>query len=127
MRTRVIGAAVGCMGLAVLLAACDESEQQKTTVQSRTAEVKPKKSADAASLPDSGLSWSTFDDYPYEDIGSGLYVRIYEIGGGEQLRVSGTSMKLNPMGIARIHRDGTETTIKGQEEWERVREQIAMN
>lgn len=115
------------MGLAVLLAACDESEQQKTAVQSQTTEVQQQKSTDAASLPDSGLSWSTFDEYPYEDIGSGLYIRLYEIGGGEQLRVSGTSLKSNPIGVVWIRRDGTETTIQGQEEWERVREQIAMN
>ncbi|MEJ8302784.1 hypothetical protein [Saccharibacillus sacchari] len=76
---------------------------------------------------DSGLSWSTFDEYPYEDIGSGLYIRIYEIGGGEQLRISGTSLKLNPMGVVWIHRDGTETVIEGRKEWERAREQIAMN
>lgn len=115
------------MGLAMLLGACDESEQQKKSVQSQTTEVKQAKNADAALLPNSGLSWSTFDEYPYEDIGSGLYIRIYEIGGGEQLRVSGTSMKMNPMGVAWIHRDGTETTIQGQEEWERMREQIATN
>lgn len=113
MRTRIMWATVGCIGLAVLLAVCDESQQVK--------------SADTSLLADSGLSWSTFDEYPYEDIGSGLYIRIYELGGGEQLRVSGTSLKSNPIGVVWVHRDGTETTIQGQEEWERMREQIAMN
>ncbi len=126
MRTRIMWAAVGCIGLAVLLSACDESQQEKT-VQLQATEVKQVKSADTSLLADSGLSWSTFDEYPYEDIGSGLYIRIYELGGGEQLRVSGTSLKSNPIGVVWIRRDGTETTIQGQEEWERMREQIAIN
>jgi len=123
LRTRIVWTVIGCASLAFVLGACENG-----IVQSREVEVRASTNAISdASLPDSGLSWSTFDEYPYEDIGSGLYIRIYEIGGGEQLRVSGTSMKLNPMGIAWIRRDGTETTIKGQEEWDRVREQIAMN
>lgn len=33
------------------------------------------------------LNWSDFDKYPYEDIGSGVYIRKYQIEGEGQLLV----------------------------------------
>lgn len=48
------------------------------------------------SLVDKGaaLNWSDFDKYPYEDIGSGVYIRKYEIEGEGQLLVRGKVWKI---------------------------------
>ena len=35
------------------------------------------------------LTWSDFEDYPYEDIGSGLYIYRYEIDESYYLLIGG--------------------------------------
>ena len=42
------------------------------------------------------LTWSDFEQYQSVDIGSGIYVLVYEIDETFELRVSGTSMKESP-------------------------------
>ncbi|GAB6930220.1 hypothetical protein JCM10914A_42030 [Paenibacillus sp. JCM 10914] len=57
-------------------------------------------------------SWADFEDYPYEDIGSGLYVRQYELDGHYRLIVSGRSLKENPSRIFLINQDGDEIDLQ---------------
>ncbi|WP_405156936.1 hypothetical protein [Paenibacillus sp. FSL K6-0108] len=42
------------------------------------------------------LTWNDFAAYPYEDEGSGLYIRKYNIEGGHQLIISGKSLDKKP-------------------------------
>lgn len=54
------------------------------------------------------LSWDDFDKYPFEDIGSGLYIRKYKIEGERQLLVRGKSLDNPPEQISIIESNGTE-------------------
>lgn len=62
------------------------------------------------SLADKGaaLSWSDFDKYPYEDIGSGVYIRRYPIEGEQQLLVRGKSLEKPPEQISMVDAEGKE-------------------
>ncbi|MGC5772323.1 hypothetical protein [Paenibacillus pabuli] len=52
------------------------------------------------------LSWNDFKAYPYEDEGSGLYIRKYDVEGGNQLIISGKSLDKKPDHIYVVNKDG---------------------
>lgn len=52
------------------------------------------------------LMWKDFAAYAYEDEGSGLYIRKYNIEGGHQLKISGKSLDKRPDHIYVVHKDG---------------------
>lgn len=52
------------------------------------------------------LTWNDFAAYPYEDEGSGLYIRKYNIEGGHQLMISGKSLDKKPDHIYVVNKDG---------------------
>ncbi|ETT53531.1 hypothetical protein BK147_08620 [Paenibacillus sp. FSL R7-0337] len=54
------------------------------------------------------LHWNDFDKYVFEDIGSGVYIRKYEIEGEGQLLVRGKSLEKPPEQITMIDADGKE-------------------
>ena len=43
-----------------------------------------------------GLSWDDFEQYPYEDIGSGLYIRVYDIDESCCLMIAGGGLETPP-------------------------------
>ncbi|MBP2112059.1 hypothetical protein [Paenibacillus silagei] len=65
------------------------------------------------SLVDKGaaLNWSDFDKYPYEDIGSGVYIRRYPIEGEQQLLVRGKSLEKPPEQISIVDQKGEEQDV----------------
>lgn len=44
-----------------------------------------------------GLMWDDFDGYDFEDVGSGLCIRVYGVEGGYTVMVGGGSLKEKPM------------------------------
>jgi hypothetical protein len=58
------------------------------------------------------LTWSDFEGYPFEDIGSGLYIRKYEVEGGGHLLLSGGSLELAPMSINLVKTSGEVIDIR---------------
>lgn len=71
------------------------------------------------------LSWNDFERYAYEDEGSGLYIRKYNVEGGRHLIVSGKSLDKQPDHIYVVRRDGQQIdfvkeNIEGLENYENV-------
>ena len=54
------------------------------------------------------LNWSDFDKYVFEDIGSGVYIRKYQVEGERQLVVSGKSLEQPPEKISVVDSSGKE-------------------
>ncbi|MEK4043939.1 hypothetical protein NSU18_09765 [Paenibacillus sp. FSL H8-0048] len=54
------------------------------------------------------LHWKDFDQYAFEDIGSGVYIRKYEIEGEGQLVVRGKSLENPPEQITMVDAEGKE-------------------
>ncbi|MDN8588937.1 hypothetical protein Q0V21_09185 [Paenibacillus sp. 11B] len=52
------------------------------------------------------LTWNDFAAYPYEDEGSGLYIRKYNIEGCHQLMISGKSLDNKPDHIYVVNKGG---------------------
>ncbi|MFF2908388.1 hypothetical protein [Paenibacillus sp. NPDC057934] len=61
------------------------------------------------------LTWSDFENYPFEDIGSGLYIRKYEVEGGSHLLLSGGNINLAPMSINLVKTSGERIDIRYEE------------
>ena len=57
------------------------------------------------------LHWSDFEDYPYTETGSGLYIRVYEINEMYELRIGGTDTESDPMYIYLALAEDPETRI----------------
>ncbi|MDO3412514.1 hypothetical protein QWJ34_22305 [Saccharibacillus sp. CPCC 101409] len=113
------------LGTVLVLSACDqeESDAPPETESTLSSAVTTK----AVASSGAALSWDTFRDYPFEDIGSGLYIRQYELGGGHKLVVSGKSLDKAPERIVWINGDGAETEIRDSEGWQHVREAVGLN
>lgn len=60
------------------------------------------------------LSWEDFNQFPYEDIGSGRYVYKYDLSDGGSLFIIGDSLDKPPSTIYILEKDGTETIIKNE-------------
>ncbi|GIO91376.1 hypothetical protein [Paenibacillus lactis] len=62
------------------------------------------------SLSEKGVSlnWDDFNKYSFEDIGSGVYIRKYQIEGGHELFITGKSLKSLPEKIYIINKNGKE-------------------
>ncbi|AJS58447.1 hypothetical protein [Paenibacillus sp. IHBB 10380] len=58
------------------------------------------------------LSWNDFEGYPFEDIGSGLYIRKYEIEGKYHLLISGRSINNAPDNIYLVKTTGEQIDIR---------------
>jgi hypothetical protein len=54
------------------------------------------------------LNWDHLSMYSFEDIGSGIYIRKYQIEGGHQLFISGKSLKSPPEKIYIVKQNGEE-------------------
>lgn len=52
------------------------------------------------------LNWDDFNQYSFEDIGSGVYLRKYQIEGGNQLFITGKSLKSLPEKIYIVNENG---------------------
>lgn len=59
------------------------------------------------------LTWEDFEKFPHEEIGSGLYIREYNIIGGGDLLIGGPSLDEEPWYIEIIDLDGDRYRIKG--------------
>ncbi len=57
------------------------------------------------------LHWTDFEDYPYIETGSGLYVRVYEINEMYELRIGGTDTDSEPMYMYLTLADDPDTKI----------------
>lgn len=57
------------------------------------------------------LHWSDFEDYPYTETGSGLYIRVYEINEMYDLWIGGTDTDSDPMYIYLALAEDPETRI----------------
>ena len=58
-----------------------------------------------------GLTWSDFEKYEYEETGSGLYIRVYEIDGQFRLAIGGGGPDSDPMYIYLAVGDDLDTRI----------------
>ncbi|GAF09373.1 hypothetical protein [Paenibacillus pini] len=58
------------------------------------------------------LTWNDFDDYPYEDIGSGLYIRNYKIDEDYHVSVGGASIEKKPLYIYLVKANGEKIDIR---------------
>lgn len=58
------------------------------------------------------LMWDDFDGYYFEDIGSGLCIRSYEVDGGYKLLIGGGSLNEKPMYINLIGKDEKTVDIR---------------
>lgn len=58
-----------------------------------------------------GLTWSDFEKYEYEETGSGLYIRLYEIDGQFRLAIGGGGPDSDPMYIYLALGDDLDTRI----------------
>jgi len=58
-----------------------------------------------------GLTWSDFEKYEYEETGSGLYIRLYEIDGQFRLAIGGGGPDSDPMYIYLAVGDDLDTRI----------------
>ena len=54
------------------------------------------------------LHWDDFEEYLFEDIGSGIYIRKYNVEGGHQLLVTGKSLESPPEKIYVVDQQGKE-------------------
>ena len=61
------------------------------------------------------LTWSDFENYPSIDVGSGLYIRVYDIDDTFSLGIGGGSVDEKPMYIRLTVKD-TENSIDIREE-----------
>ena len=58
------------------------------------------------------ISWDDFKGYDGRDIGSGMYVIVYDLADGGSVRVSGPSLDEEPLSISYTHPDGTTEVLK---------------
>lgn len=58
------------------------------------------------------LTWEDFEDYPSEDVGSGLYIRKYEMDGGYHVLVGGGSLNTSPSYIYLVNADGEQIDLR---------------
>ncbi|MCL6602727.1 MAG: hypothetical protein K6T94_07625 [Paenibacillus sp.] len=58
------------------------------------------------------LTWKDFNAYPFEDIGSGLYIRKYEVDGDYHLLISGRSISKAPDTIYLVKTNGEQIDIR---------------
>lgn len=80
-----------------------EEERKRTEEEARKAEssvnaklISLEKLKELAEKGD-GLMWDDFDGYDFEDVGSGLCIRVYGVEGGYTVMVGGGSLKEKPM------------------------------
>lgn len=57
------------------------------------------------------LTWSDFDGYAYTDVGSGLYIRVYEVNPQYSLWIGGGSTNVSPMYIRLVSATNTDDYI----------------
>ncbi|WP_340022435.1 hypothetical protein MHI24_25915 [Paenibacillus sp. FSL K6-1096] len=60
---------------------------------------------------EASLNWSDFDKYTFEDIGSGVYIRKYQVEGERKLLVSGKSLEQPPEKISIVDSSGKELEL----------------
>ncbi len=58
------------------------------------------------------LSWKDFEGYPFEEVGSGLYIRKYEINDDYHVLVGGGSVDVAPLYINLVKRNGEKIDIR---------------
>ena len=58
------------------------------------------------------LTWKDFNAYSFEDIGSGLYIRKYEVEGDYDLLISGKSISKAPDTIYLVKTNGEQIDIR---------------
>ena len=58
------------------------------------------------------ISWDDFKGYDGRDIGSGMYIIVYDLADGGSVRVSGPSLDEEPLSISYTHPDGTTEVLK---------------
>lgn len=58
------------------------------------------------------ITWDDFKGYDGRDIGSGMYVIVYDLADGGSVRVSGPSLDEEPLSISYTHPDGTTEVLK---------------
>ncbi|QOS79281.1 hypothetical protein JNUCC31_32325 [Paenibacillus sp. JNUCC31] len=94
------------LGLALLLLVTFCSGCQTNNGQEESSSSIPLKELRALAEKGESLSWNDFKAYPYEDEGSGLYIRKYNVEGGHQLIISGKSLDNKPDHIYVVNKDG---------------------
>ncbi|GEM_PF-1446051 len=63
---------------------------------------------------DTLLNWDDFNNYSFEDIGSGFYIRKYKIEGGHELIVTGRSLESPPEKIYVVSKSGKEMDLTNE-------------
>ena len=54
------------------------------------------------------LTWSDFEGYAYEEAGSGLYIRVYDVNEEYYVMVGGPSLEESPLYVRLVSRDNGE-------------------
>ncbi|NGZ76755.1 hypothetical protein [Saccharibacillus alkalitolerans] len=57
------------------------------------------------------LDWNTFKNYKHRDIGSGVYLREYEVEGGRKLQIGGADLKAAPTQMRLLDSEGGSTDL----------------
>ncbi len=63
------------------------------------------------------LTWEDFEAYSFEDIGSGLHIRKYEIDDDYHVLVGGRSIDIDPMYIYLVKTNGEKTSSSDNITW----------
>ena len=61
------------------------------------------------------LTWSDFEGYAYEEAGSGLYIRIYDVNEEYYVMVGGPSLEESPLYVRLVSRDDGEQYVELRE------------
>ena len=61
------------------------------------------------------LTWSDYEGYAYEEAGSGLYIRVYDVNEEYYVMVGGPSLEESPLYIRLVSRDNGERYVELRE------------
>lgn len=61
------------------------------------------------------LTWSDFEGYAYEEAGSGLYIRVYDVNEECYVMVGGPSLEESPLYVRLVSRDDGEQYVELRE------------
>lgn len=91
------------LSLTVLLFACDNKNSHVILSLDEVSDLAQKGEE---------LTWEDFEAYSFEDIGSGLHIRKYEIDDDYHVLVGGRSIDIDPMYIYLVKTNGEKIDIR---------------
>lgn len=102
MRIKLNLTIVLCLVTLILLSSCQSNSEKQLTLDKIR----------SLSENKGNLSWNDFEGYPFEDIGSGLYIRKYNVEDKYQLLISGASIDDKPKDIHLVKPNGEKIDIR---------------